>query len=196
MLPRTAASRWRNLARQADRILVPCPAAAAFAERHFPDLPVTLLAAPQRRTIKRSPDRFSDGSLGILFLPGTPLAALQVLLQAIGVTAPHLPIVVIGRTTDDMALMRLPGVFVTGAVNSVEFDRLVRQYRIGTLLTGVGRPLFGHPLQIAAADCGLPIAWLDWSMGLHRAASPDLAIDASIEPRDIAGAIARWREGL
>ena len=105
---------------------------------------------------------------------------------------PRTSVVVLGETLDDTGLMRFGNVFVSGPVGVADLARLIRQYRLNRIFAGFGPPLFGHPVIDAAMNCGLPVAYVDWSFGDCTARSSDLPIDASLSCRDIATVLGRW----
>jgi hypothetical protein len=105
---------------------------------------------------------------------------------------PQVSIAVIGETLDDLALMRFGNVFVSGPVNSHELTQLIRQYRLDSIFTGFGQPLFGHPAIETAMHCGLPVAYFDWSLGDCKPKAGDLPLDPSLCARDAAAVLGGW----
>src|SRR5205807_908568 len=101
-------------------------------------------------------------------------------------------VVVLGRTLDDLGLMRFGNVFVSGAVRPAELPRLARQYGIAHVLAGFGEPLFGHPLIDAALGLHLPTATVDWSDGRQSSQTPDLTLRSTATDREAAAAVTRW----
>ena len=191
-------TRWRALAEKADHVLVPCPMAAAFANRHLPELEFIELAQPANRiTRSKSTSSRPGPKLGIVPFRTSceELRSIWALSQALYGFKPEPSIIVVGGTLDDAALIKSGKSFVTGAVEHDDLDRVLRQYQVGSLLLGLGQPLFGHPIDVAAERSGLPIARLDWSGGKYRVENPDIAIDAALDQSVIADLLFRWMEG-
>lgn len=188
-------NRWRRVAANAERIVVPCPMARAFAAFHFPDLKTS--AVKQPASVRNSPKRSSGqypAKLGILAprISSEELATLRGLIPAMARLKPDLRIVVIGKTLADRELMQWPNVFVTGAVHRNDLDRILCQYQIQSILTGLGQPLFGHPVEREADQSGVPIARFDWSFGHYRPLRGDLAISPTRAGGEIAEQLVRW----
>jgi GT2 family glycosyltransferase len=189
--------RWHAVAANAKRILVPGQIAQAFAARHFPELKTSILkefdaVESSPRDIRAS----QPGKLAILALRTTSeeFDAIRSLAQAIAGLKADLEIVVVGATIDDLGLMHLPNVFVTGKLNGFDFDRLLVQYQVQFILAGIGRPLFGHPMEREAVKSGLPIAHFDWSFGRYQPSPTNLAINPAITTGNIAERLVRWIE--
>jgi hypothetical protein len=102
---------------------------------------------------------------------------------------------VIGATLDDLALMRIGNVFVTGRFEAGEFDRLIRANRLGALFLNLSRPLFGHPVAALTLNARLPAAYRDWSAGGLRPRPRDLAIPARANLDAVAHQLAKWLPG-
>ena len=100
-------------------------------------------------------------------------------------------IVVIGETIDDIGLMRLDNVFVTGAVQVTEYDRILRQYSIGALFIPVRQPLFGHPAIIDIAR-RVPTASFDWSLGNVPFHPADLALNPYLTDDELIASFVTW----
>src|SRR5262249_25592543 len=108
---------------------------------------------------------------------------------------PDLAVTVIGRTRDDIGLMRIGNAFVTGPVDAAEFESIVATYDLQALFVSVTRPLFGHPILSAAAKSALPMAYFDWSMGRTEARSKDLPLDPRLTLEATTIALDRWMSG-
>jgi hypothetical protein len=104
---------------------------------------------------------------------------------------PEQRIVVIGETLDDISLMRLDNVHVTGPVEPHEHDRILRQYDIDALFIPLRRPLFGHPSITNLVD-RVRTASFDWSFGdvSHRPA--DLTLNPHQSDREVIESIMTW----
>ena len=107
-------------------------------------------------------------------------------------THPDLALIVIGRTRDDLDLMRVGNMFVTGAVDAAEFESVVMAYDLQALFISVTRPLFGHPILAAAIRSTLPIAYFDWSMGRAEQTDEDLPLDPRSTLEAITAALGQW----
>jgi hypothetical protein len=187
--------RWRDIAEGAAHIFAPNSMAKAFASRHLPGMNILLLEDIMPR--QRWRGRRGANRLGILALSKSAeeFVSIRKLTQALFDVQPDLAIVVIGETLDDRTVMQSGNAFVTGLATPDEFSRVLNQYGIGSLLTGLGRPLFGHPCDLAASATGLPIARLDWSFGDSSARAGDLMIRPDSDPANMAASIADWMEG-
>ena len=87
---------------------------------------------------------------------------------------------VVGATLDDLRLMQIGNVFVTGTVDPPDFDWVVRSYDLQALFITATRPIFGHPTIELAFACGLPVAYFDWSSGRLKPKKGDLALDPAV----------------
>jgi hypothetical protein len=81
---------------------------------------------------------------------------------------------------------------VTGPLGAFELDQACRNYRLGTLFLCMARPVFGHPLQLLAVACGLPLACFDWSAGRYAARPGDLLLDPGAPSGKSITALADW----
>ncbi len=189
---------WRRIADGAARILAPCSQAEGFARRFLSAQNMEKLARtvrsplPARRRLPKG-----TGRLGIV---STRTSAFEFefvreVVRFMKGAHPQVAIAVLGTTLDDLALMRFGNVFVSGSIEPDDVEHLVRQYRLSTVVAGIGPPLFGHPAIEAAQHCGLPAAYFDWSLGHCKPRGRDLAIDPSVPPRLTAGVLGRWVTG-
>jgi O-antigen biosynthesis protein len=192
--PSSTPQPWARILDSADRIHVPCTRSASFAAKFLSDEQAAKLtrAKPGKATrigIAKTADR-----LGIVPVrtSSVELKLMREVARFMKAAHPQLSIAIIGETLDDLALMRLGNVFVSGRVNASELARLVRQYRVNRLFTGLGHPLFGHPMVEAALHSGLPVAYFDWSMGECRPKAGELALDPSLSANDTAAVLGRW----
>jgi GT2 family glycosyltransferase len=188
-------ARWRKIAESAERIFVPSSEAAALAADFLPKRKIELVerSARKRRQIGRKP-RKANPHLG--FVPVRACTHEQFLIgeitRRLRPKRPESKFTVIGKTFDDINLMRCSGAFVTGTVTAEEFDNLVDALNLGYLLIGITRPLFGHPILAAARSCLLPIAYFDWTAGRIKARKKDLPLDPSSSLDDITASLSRW----
>ena len=109
---------------------------------------------------------------------------------------PGTEIVVIGHTLNDLDLMKLDDVFVTGRVEIKELGRVLRQYGVKAVFAAMRRPLFGHPMITELAAAGFPVALFDWSFGEVPTRASDLAIDPRAPDEVVASKLKRWCSGL
>jgi hypothetical protein len=110
---------------------------------------------------------------------------------------PHAPVVVLGETMDDLALMKLENIFVTGAVDAPDLPDVVDFYGIRSLFVAHRAPLFGHP----AIDCilenqQLPIAFVEWHAGTPARNPLDFPINRLSADHEIADDLVDWFAGL
>jgi O-antigen biosynthesis protein len=188
--------RWRQIAEGAERIIVPCGEAEAFAASTLPERAAAKIdrtyesygvkAHKRRRTARRH--------LG--FVPLRSCAAEQRLITDIscelGRVRPDIAITVIGAALNDVGLMRSSNVFVTGAVDPEELGRLIGALGVSNLFVSTTRPLFAHPILSFVSSLDLPTGYFDWS----RRHAPSKKIDLPLDPRssldDLTGALSRW----
>jgi GT2 family glycosyltransferase len=187
------ADRWREIA---DRILVPCEQARAFAARFLPEHKIVAVeqsgAMPCEATLPRR--RGTICRLGVVTARGCAQEhwLARKIACSLRATHPDIAITVVGQTRDDLALMRIGNTFVTGAVDAGEFESVMMAYGLQALFINVTRPLFGHPILTAAVRSGLPAAYFDWSVGRGRARGEDLPLDPRSTFEAIMIALARW----
>jgi GT2 family glycosyltransferase len=188
--------RWREIAEGADRIIVPCPQAEAFAASVLPCEMRDKLDRTYKKSqlLERNLSVPTQYHLGLV--PVRSCAHEQRLMAEIAhrlcKLQPDLLITVVGSTFDDLGLMRSSGAFVTGLVEANEFKRLVKDLAIKKLFISSTRAIFSHPVLSTAADSSLPIAYFDWSEGRVEPNLEDLAIDPSASVDDVARSLDRW----
>ena len=78
---------------------------------------------------------------------------------------PAVAMTVVGATLDDLGLMQIGDLFVTGKIELPDFERAVNSCGSAGTVAGRDSPIFGHPAIEAASACGLPTAYFDWSGG-------------------------------
>jgi GT2 family glycosyltransferase len=190
---------WREIADKARRILAPCGQAQAFAAAVLPERKI--LRVDPSRSSRRATIRF-DGEgdarrLGVVPVRSCADEQRQIaeIARVLRERRPDASIVVIGATLDDLALMRLGNVFVTGRCEAAEFERLIRANRLGALFLNLSQPLFGHPIVAQTLNTRLPAAYRDWSAGGLEPRPGDLAIPARANPGTIADELAKWLPG-
>jgi GT2 family glycosyltransferase len=180
----------------ANRILVPCRHAAAFARACLHD--------DQLGKVERLPDRRRQPRLRrppghlcrIGFVPLRSGAHEYRLIEQIArifcSERPDVSFTVIGATLDDLGLMRIGNTFVTGGVGPADFTRMVKAHALQCLFVSVCRPLFGHELQSLAINSPLPVAYFDWSKGHATVRQGDLPIDPKATIDGIVSALRAW----
>jgi O-antigen biosynthesis protein len=187
------ATRWRRVADGAYRILAPSPEALEFAaSRLSPRNAFKLTLAEPPSPAPQRPQKKPRPRLGIV-----PVRKSITELRLIGAIADgfrraSMPVVVLGETMDDAALMHDDATFVTGAARPDELAHLSRRHGVGALFAGFGAPLFGHPMTEAARGAGLPVAYLDWSAGKCSPRAGDLPLDPATSNAGIAGSLVEW----
>ncbi len=58
---------------------------------------------------------------------------------------PAVAMTVVGATLDDLGLMQIGNLFVTGKIELPDFERAVKSYGLQALLLAATCPIFGHP---------------------------------------------------
>jgi GT2 family glycosyltransferase len=189
-------ARWREALQRADHLYAPDAQAAAFAKRYWPH--PNLVELDLREGMAPIPlGNRADGAdaLGILALRCSAADHELIRQVARGVTAGpsgH-SVVVIGRTLDDLELMKTPGVTVTGAAADEDIERLLRHHDIKALFVAVRQPLFGHTLVGSLVDSDFPLAVFDWSsLAEARIKRSGLAIDPSLPGPAAAQSVRDW----
>jgi GT2 family glycosyltransferase len=102
---------------------------------------------------------------------------------------------VLGKTLDDVGLMRMADVFVTGDLSPDELQSTIRRLELDHLFICLAKPLFGHPLVAAAGACGLPVGYFDWSRGRGPTRKGDLVLDPSLASIQLCSSLSKWLEG-
>ncbi len=193
---RTKAERWREITATAARILAPSEHARDFALDQLDQSVLDRVAAvpsfeakPQRRRRARTISR-----LGLL-----PVRSNREEQRLIGAMAaalrssnPAAAITVVGATHDDIGLMQIGNVFVTGAIDTPDFNWVVKSYGLQALFLAATRPIFGHPTTEVALACGLPVAFFDWSSGRLKPKNGDLALDPATPFDEMMTLLGRW----
>lgn len=187
---------WRRIADGAQRILVPCGQADAFAANV---LPRSALKTIHRLYESHSPairKQRAAAACHLGIVPARSCAHEQRLISEIarelGRLRPDISITVIGATHDDIGLMRTSKAFVTGAVDPEEFEQLVDTLGVDHLFLSTTRPLFAHPILSVIFSSHIPTAYIDWSVGRNTPNTMDLAIDPRSSLDDVISALIRW----
>jgi GT2 family glycosyltransferase len=186
---------WAHLVGQARHLYAPGRHAKSFASRLLGRQKVIELK-PQKSssTASRVTKKHRSGK-SIGFLPvGAGVAEYRLMkdvARALSRLLPERCIVVIGETIDDIGLMRLDNVYVTGAVQPDELDRILRQYDIGALFIPMRQPLFGHPTILYLAD-RIRTASFDWSFGDVSSRHTDLALSPYLNNGELIDSLMTW----
>lgn len=102
-------------------------------------------------------------------------------------------IVVLGETINDLALLALGNVAVTGPISSQELPVQAALHDLGRLFVAHRAPLFGHPLMSAAFNrVDVPLAFFDWSFGNVDVRDADLQIAPSSDLTAIVTSLLGW----
>jgi O-antigen biosynthesis protein len=186
--------KWSAVIRQARKIYAYGPYARSFASRligHGNIVELAVATPGRLRRSKSTPDRVGR-SIGFAALE-TGVAdhrLMQDIAKRLNRGLPEWSVVVIGETIDDLGLMRLDNVHVTGPVAATECAELLRQYQIDAVFVATRQPIFGHPKisELAA----VPTAFVDWSCGEVSARAADLALNPRLNNDEMADSIAAW----
>jgi O-antigen biosynthesis protein len=191
--------RWCEIADGAEKIVAADEQGRAFAAEMFPGRTIYKMedAGRNRGQIAVPPATMgAGGHLGLL--PIRSCAQEQWLMREIaGVLRherPRLALTVLGRTIDDLNLMRIGNIHVTGKVSEVELAQIACSYGLDGLFVNVTQPLFGHTLLSAAYNLPVPIAYFDWSMGRVEVAKGDLGLDPRLSVDAVVAELGRWME--
>jgi O-antigen biosynthesis protein len=194
-----ALRRWHRVLDSAEQILVPDAQAAAFASSALPgDRRVRriVMADEPCLTVRQQPLQ-PVRRLGLLSLlaRAPEQRFLHEVACAFARSRPDLALTVIGSTLDDLELMRIGNVHVTGAVNEDGIDDVIKAYGLQCMFVSLTEPLFGHPLLAYARHSTPPLAYFDWSRRGVDAAPGDLPLDPCLPLDAVLAALARWTSG-
>jgi GT2 family glycosyltransferase len=177
-----------------DQVLAPSHQAKAFASRFVGRHPITVTEADSGRPDSAEwPQDNRTYSIG--FVSGgaavSDHALMKHLALALNQALPERGVVIIGHTLNDLDLIRLDNVFVTGPVQIDEHERILRQYAIDALFVATQRPLFGHP-ELDSFSALRPTAFFDWSFDRVSSRRDDLLLSPYLSHREIAEALVSW----
>jgi uncharacterized protein YjiS (DUF1127 family) len=188
--------RWRRIAEDAQRIVVPCAQAEAFAVSVLPRRAIDKIDRAYERRPPAMMKLRKAAACHLGFVPVRSCAQEQWLMREtarkLSRLRPDISLTVIGAALDDIGLMRGSTAFVTGAIEPREFENLVDAVGVEHLFVSTTRPVFGHPTLSIAFSSRLPTAYFDWSMGQTIPKRKDLAIDPRSSIADLIGALERW----
>jgi O-antigen biosynthesis protein len=188
--------RWRRIAQSAQRIIVPCVQAEAFAKGALPQGALSNIYRTYKRPRPAVRERPNASPPHLGFVPVRSCAHEQWLMREIahqlGTLRPDISMTVIGATLDDIALMNGSDAFVTGVVEPREFRHLVDALGVEQLFVCAVRPIFGHPILSVAFSIGRPIAYFNWSPGQDTSKTTDLMISPISSLADIVAELDWW----
>ena len=207
---------------------VPLPAGVAAWRARWSRLVFGEPQAPLSPYLKRLQDEFQEGEADLrgrepprrpapstraaslsrpriglvpLFETASDLHLLVDLARALG-GMPVEEVVVVGRTIDDLKLLALPNVWVTGAVAEDALEEALRLYEITHVVAATLRCAPRHPTLTALRGVGRPLARTlppalmpdDASAAASKvAARPgDLVLSAALRAQEMAEALAIW----
>jgi O-antigen biosynthesis protein len=183
------------LLQAARNIYVPDRWAKSFASRFLGRRKITEIGGTVH-PIGRSSDAatpVSGQSIGFVAI-GTGASEHTLMKETARILNRELPersVVVIGQTFGDLDFIKLDNVYVTGAVDPDEYDRILRQYEIDALFVPVKQPLFGHP-KIADLSERRPTAFFDWSFGDVPPPTDDLPLNPYLNADELATFLVPW----
>jgi GT2 family glycosyltransferase len=165
--------------------------AESWARRMFGASCVAVEAAPG--VVSTPLARHVPGVLAVILpLPDAQADRLLVALgRALAKRESTMRIVVLGACVDDFAVMASGNVFVAGAVETGEYERLLRQYEVSALMAPYRTRLFGWADRLSR-QFALPQAFFDLSMGELSPGAGDLALDPRLCEAKAAARIADW----
>jgi GT2 family glycosyltransferase len=188
-------SKWQDVVRQANHVYAPSPHARKFAKRFLHPTDVVELDMRRKAPAEAIADPGRDAkALGFLAVDADAHDHRMMgrVARTLRRDRPGTEIVVIGHTLNDLDLMKLDDVFVTGRVEIKELGRVLRQYGVKAVFAAMRRPLFGHPMIAELAAAGFPVALFDWSFGEAPVSASDLAIDPYAPDEAVASKLKRW----
>ncbi len=190
---------WEGLVARVRHIYAPNRQAKSFASRFVGRGKVIELKSPKRNLASAQRAKNSKIGRGIgLVVLGSGAAEYRLtkaVALALNRELPERPVIVIGQTLDDLGLMRLDNVHVTGTVDRREYGRILSQYDIGALFFPIRQPLFGHPTMTGLAEC-TATASFDWSSGEVSPRTGDLALRPEITNDELIESLVSWLSGI
>jgi GT2 family glycosyltransferase len=165
--------------------------AESWARRMFGASCVAVEAAPD--IVPTPLARHVPGVLAVILpLPDPQVDKLLVALgRALAKRDATARVVALGACVDDFAVMAAGNVFVAGAVETGEYERLLRQYEVSALMAPYRTRLFGWADRLSRRFA-LPQAFFDLSMGELPLGAGDLALDPRLCDAKAAAQIADW----
>lgn len=188
-------ARWRDVLHRAEHLYAPDAQAVVFARRHIPHPNLVELGLREGTALVPLGKPAEDADALAIVTLGCSAADHELIRRTARSVTANLsgrPVVVIGRTLNDLELMKIPNVTVTGSAGDEEMERLLRHHGVEALFIAARQPLFGHPLVGGLMDSSFPVAAFDWSEGQARARRSSLAIDPSLPSPAAAHAVREW----
>jgi O-antigen biosynthesis protein len=191
---------WLESLSSDSRIIAPDPIAAALLRRRLTSSRAKQIHLADKTDLYRKMERPRDvaakgQTFGLLAIGHAPadFSLMHQLARRIRKVRPHRQIVVFGETLDDLALMALGNVTVTGACDAGELGNLAERYELAGLAIARRAPLFGHPIMATAfRDIDVPLAFVDWSFGRCRIAGGDLALPPASDENASVAELMAW----
>lgn len=185
-------TRWQALVPSVRHLYAPDDRAMAFAKRYLSHSRIEPLDLRFEKVSSPLAAPRSDArALGLLAL-GSSAADYKLIREiALGVQKParSVPTTIVGTTLNDLELMKIPNVMVTGSAAEAEMEQIVRHRGIKAMVIAVRQPLFGHPLVHRFEQSDIPLARFAWPAAPK---SRGLQIDPTASDREAAQIVARW----
>jgi GT2 family glycosyltransferase len=189
-----------SLIRHARRIIAPTRMAQSYLLRIRPELSVARadlggasgsalelrlsdVCAPSRAVVVLTP-----------FASASEFDMIKDMALLLREQASDISVVVAGATTDDLALLSLGNVFVTGRVEAGQLGEALLPHNVCWAVCGSDRPLFGHPALELVYNAQLPVAYHDWSFGAVEPRPFDLALNPRMPQRLRLNSISSWMD--
>ncbi|MBV9630403.1 MAG: hypothetical protein JO230_20085, partial [Xanthobacteraceae bacterium] len=187
-------TRWASVLRNADHVLAPNETARTLLKTVL-EREVTLLGG---RTAKRSrearPPKGKAGYCGIIpyGITARELDRIRRIARQLRRAAPDMLVVILGATLDDLGLMSIGNVFVSGPIEPDEYATAFRRYALTSLFLPTLNAVFGHPAIAAADRSDLPVAAFDWTQASWTPRPQDLSIDPFLGDAEVADILSHW----
>ena len=193
---------WMTLLTPESRIIAPDNAAEAFLKKRLPAVFAKQIRVMDSsdfvRPAQRPPSVAPRGStLGLLMAGHSPADFLLVqrLIRRVRQARSDTPVVVIGETLNDLTLMAIGHVTVTGAIDATELQQAAINYELGGLAIMRRAPLFGDPIVASAfRQVDVPLAFVDWSSGNVKVSETDLKIPPETDESSIIAKLLTWSD--
>jgi O-antigen biosynthesis protein len=185
---------WASMLRDADHVLAPNETARTLLTRVL-ERDIALLGG---RAAKRTREaRLPEGKAGYCgIIPhgftARELDLIRRIARHLKRAAPDLFVVILGPTLDDLGLMAIGNLFVSGPIEPDEYATAFRRHALTCLFLPTLNNLFGHPAIGAADRSNLPVAALDWTQGSWTPRPQDFSIEPSLGEAEIADSFSRW----
>jgi GT2 family glycosyltransferase len=187
-------TRWASVLRDADHVLAPNETARTLLKRVL-ERDVTLHGErTAKRTREARPPEGKAGYCGLIpyGLTARELDLIRRIARQLRRAAPDMFVVILGPTLDDLGLMTIGNVFVSGPVKPDEYATVFRRYALTGLFLPTLNAVFGHPAIAAADRSDLPVAAFDWTQASWTPRPQDLSIDPSLGDAEIADILSHW----